>query len=277
MNRVVSLVPRLLRRALNLSRSLRGGGGSPGGGRVALLFVLLGLTGSFGGGAPGTGMLGVGLPGAGFLATGAVLAQAPASAGTSAEALAILTRAAERYETMTGFCAQFRQVVENDLLRQTTRSRGELCQRRPDRFDMRFTDPEGDRVVADGRYLWAYFPSTDPGQAFRTDPGAAEGRFDLHREFLGDPGERYAPTLEGRETLEGRAVHILALRPLRTSPFLRARIWVDVDDALIRKIEITETEGFVRTLELSSMQLNPSLPDARFRFDVPPGVRVVSR
>jgi outer membrane lipoprotein carrier protein len=277
MNPVHPSVPRRRGRARTPSLSLRGEGGFSGGRRRAFLLVVLGLAGSFGGGAPGPSIAGVGLQGAGFLATEAVLAQAPASAGTSPEALAILTRAAERYEAMTGFCAQFRQVVENDLLRQTTRSRGELCQRRPDRFDMRFTDPEGDRVVADGRYLWAYFPSTDPGQAFRTDPGAAEGRFDLHREFLGEPGERYAPTLEGRETLDGRTLHVLALRPLRTSPFLRARIWVDQDDALIRRIEITETEGFVRTLELSSMQLNPSLPDARFRFDVPPGVRVVSR
>jgi outer membrane lipoprotein carrier protein len=277
MNLIAPFLSRLLRCAPVLPRSLQRGGGASGGGRRVFLFVLLGLAGSFGGGAPDAGVAGHGLPGAGFLATEALLAQAPASTETSPEALAILTRAAERYEGMSGFCAQFRQVVVNDLLRQTTRSRGELCQRRPDRFDMRFTDPEGDRVVADGRYLWAYFPSTDPGQAFRTDPGAAEGRFDLHREFLGEPGERYAPTLEGRETLEGRAVHLLALRPLRTSPFLRARIWVGVDDALIRKIEITETEGFVRTLELSSMQLDPSLPDARFRFDVPPGVRVVSR
>ncbi len=270
------VLPRWPRRPLVLLRSPRFGGASRGG-RSTLHLVLLGLAASFGPGLPGVGAPGVGIPGAGFLATQAVFAQAPSAPATSAEALAILTRAAERYEGMAGFCAQFRQVVENDLLRQTTRSRGELCQRRPDRFDMRFTDPQGDRVVADGRYLWAYFPSTDPGQAFRTDPGAAEGRFDLHREFLGEPGERYAPTLQGRETLEGRVVHVLALRPLRTSPFLRARIWVDVDEALIRKIEITETEGFVRTLELSSMQLNPSLPDARFHFDVPPGVRVVSR
>ncbi|TVP46897.1 MAG: outer membrane lipoprotein carrier protein LolA [Gemmatimonadales bacterium] len=212
-------------------------------------------------------------------------AQAPAPAQAQAEsrsaaqpqALAILTRAAERYEGMTGFCAEFRQVVENEILRQTTRSRGELCQRRPDRFEMRFTDPAGDRVVADGRHLWAYFPSTNPGQAFRTDPGTAEGRFDLHREFLSQPGERYAPTLEGEETIDGRRTHRMMLRPTGNSPFLRARIWVDASDSMIRKIEIVETEGFVRTVELTGLRVNPSLPDARFIFEVPTGVRVVSR
>jgi outer membrane lipoprotein carrier protein len=192
-------------------------------------------------------------------------------------ALELLERAAERYRGIAAFCADFRQEVQNDLLRQTTRSRGELCQQRPDRFEMRFTEPSGDRVVADGTHLYVYFPSTDPGQAFRTDPGAAEGRFDLHGEFLGEPGRRYAPTLEGTEDVDGRATRILALRPLLNSPFLRARVWIDVADALIRKIEITEAEGFVRTVVLSEMRLNPTIPPARFRFEAPPGVRVVNR
>jgi outer membrane lipoprotein carrier protein len=210
-----------------------------------------------------------------LLPFGMILLAAPSGLGAQ-DPLAILERAAARYEAMSGFCAQFRQVVENDLLRQTTRSQGELCQRRPDRFDMRFTDPAGDRVVADGRYLWVYFPSTDPDQAFRTSPGEAEGRFDLHAEFLQDPGRRYTPTLAGEALVGGRATRILALRPRGASPYLRARIWVDTEDALVRKIEITETEGFTRTIELSDLRTNLQIPDARFRFDPPAGVRVVT-
>ncbi len=217
-----------------------------------------------------------------LLACATLLAPAGAAAQAQAppadrEALALLERAAERYRGIESFCASFRQTVVNDILRQTTRSRGELCQRRPDRFEMRFSDPEGDRVVADGTHLWAYFPSTDPGQAYRTDPGAAEGRFDLHREFLTDPGTRYRPTLEGTEPVEGRPARILLLEPTGSSLYVRARIWVDTQDALIRKIEITETEGFVRTVELEGLRLNVQVPADRFRFEPPPGVRVVGR
>jgi outer membrane lipoprotein carrier protein len=216
---------------------------------------------------------------AGFLALPAAGSAQAASGGAAhaeSRALSILERAATQYEGMTGFCADFRQEVRNEILGQTTRSRGELCQRRPDRFEMRFSDPEGDRVVADGRHLWAYFPSSDPGQAYRTDPAAAGGRFDLHREFLSDPGTRYAPVLQGEETVGGARTFVLALTPRGDSPFLRARIWVDAAQALIRKIEITETEGFVRTVEMSGIRLNPSLPDSRFHFEPPAGVRVVS-
>jgi len=192
-------------------------------------------------------------------------------------ALALLERASRRYQALQGFCADFQQVVQNDLLRRTIRSHGELCQMGSDRFEMRFADPAGDRVVADGRHLWIFFPSTDPYQAFQTDPGAAQGRFDLHAEFLSDPGRRYAPALLGREVVDGRETRILALTPLVPSPYLRARIWVDEGDALIRRIEITETEGFVRTVTLRALRLNPSLPASRFTFEAPPGVRVVRR
>jgi outer membrane lipoprotein carrier protein len=193
------------------------------------------------------------------------------------DAISILERAAERYRAMDGFCAEFRQAVQNDLLRQTTRSRGELCQARSDRFEMRFSEPEGDRVVADGNHVWVYFPSADPGQVFRTSLGATGGRFDIHQEFLSEPGRRYAPTLEGTEEVDGRTTYVLFLEPLRPSPYLRARIWVDTRDFLIRKAEITEDEGFVRVVELSEIRVNPVIPEGRFRFDPPAGVQVIVR
>lgn len=205
-----------------------------------------------------------------LLAGGSSVAQAQDAAG-------VLERAAERYRTATGFCAVFHQTVQNDLLGETTRSRGELCQARPDRFEMRFTDPEGDRVVADGEDLWIYLPSADPGQVFRSPAAESGGRFDLHREFLEDPGRRYAPSLEGRDAVNGRTAHVVALEPRGESPFRRARVWVDVEDALIRKVEIVEDEGFVRTLELSDLRMNPDVAAERFRFEPPEGVQVIER
>jgi outer membrane lipoprotein carrier protein len=200
------------------------------------------------------------------------------SQGTAgARALPILERAAERYREMAGFCASFVQVVRNDILRQTTRSRGELCQRRPDRFEMRFAEPAGDRVVADGTHLWVYLPSIDPGQAIRSTLAQNEGRFDLHREFLTDPGTRYTPSLDGEETLDGRRHYILRLEPRVPSPYLRARIWVDAADGLVRILEITEEVDFVRRLELSSLRVNPTVAADWFRFTPPPGIQVVVR
>ncbi|TVP72307.1 MAG: outer membrane lipoprotein carrier protein LolA [Gemmatimonadales bacterium] len=208
---------------------------------------------------------------------GAAPAGAQSPDAATQEALAVLEVAAERYLALDGFCARFEQEVQNDILGQNRQSRGELCQLRSDRFEMRFTDPEGDRVVADGRHLWLYFPSTDAGQVFRSALGEGGERFDLHREFLADPGDRYRPTLDGREEVAGRMTHVLTLVPTAPSPYVRARIWVDEEDALVRRIEITEDEGFTRVLDLRDLELNPGVSPERFVFEPPRGVQIIER
>lgn len=193
------------------------------------------------------------------------------------EAVSVLERAAARHASLAGFCADFEQTIDVTLLRQVKESRGELCQQGPDHFEMRFADPEGDRLVADGADLWVYFPSTDGGQVFRTPLAGADGRFDLHREFLSDPGERYAATLEGSEEVEGQPMYILSLLPQVRSPYLHARLWIGADDDLVRRLVILEESESVRTLRLSNLRLDPVLAADWFRFLPPPDVQVITR
>jgi outer membrane lipoprotein carrier protein len=193
------------------------------------------------------------------------------------EAVAILERASERHESLNAFCANFHQVIDVTLLGETIVSRGELCQARSDRFDMRWSDPAGDRIVADGINLWVYFPSVDDGAVNRTRLAGSEGRFDLHREFLSDPGERYDATYLGAEQAGGRSTYLIALRPNKPSPYRSARVWIDTADYLIRKIEIEELESENRRIvELTNIRLDPNLAADRFQFDPPAGVQVIS-
>ncbi len=79
-----------------------------------------------------------------------------------------LDRASATYQTIQSLSAEFTQVIVNPLLGAPDTTRGKLYQMRPSRFAMRFTHPRGDRIVADGRHLWLYTPSTTPGQVIRT-------------------------------------------------------------------------------------------------------------
>lgn len=215
----------------------------------------------------------------GALAALAALAAAGATALpiSAQEAVAILEAASARYRALDGFCADFEQELYVALLRQTTTSRGELCQRPPGRFEMRFTEPEGDRIVADGSHIWIYFPSTDPGQAFQIRAEGAEGRFDFHAEFLSEPGLRYRSTLEGTDEVAGRRAHRILLEPREPSPYERVRVWIDAADRLVRRMEIHEEEGTVRRLDFRNLRLDPPLSAERFTFHPPEGVRVIVR
>jgi outer membrane lipoprotein-sorting protein len=60
-------------------------------------------------------------------------------------------------------------------------------------------------------------------------------------------------------------------------PFERAVLWLDREDGLPRRLEISEQSGALRTLSLSRLRLNRTVPDETFEFNVPPGVRVVDQ
>jgi len=195
------------------------------------------------------------------------------TAPSEQDATAILTRAAERLAGLSSFCGDFRQEMRIPLLGQTTRSAGRLCQQRPNLFAMDFTDPEGDRVVADGQWVWTYFPSTDPRQVVRF-PLAEQGRMDFFQEFVAEPGVRYVPSLAGEEVVGGRPAWRITLAPRDRTYFQGATVWIDRETALMRKVEILQENGSVRVVELGELQQNPSIPASRFTFTPPEGTQV---
>ncbi len=122
---------------------------------------------------------------------------APGLSGQDTRALSLLEEAGARYRDMAGFCADFEQTLAVPLLRETTRSRGSLCQEKPNLFAMRFSDPQGDLLVADGEFFWVYYPSTDPRQVLQFDMEVQPGGLDFHREFLEAPADQVRNGLPG--------------------------------------------------------------------------------
>src|SRR5690606_21592580 len=124
---------------------------------------------------------------------------APATATEPSSASEVLRRAEAAYDRVRTLEADFVQRVYVPLLDQTVNSRGKIYSRFPDRFAMRFTEPAGDVIVADGRYLMMYHPSDDPNQLFRSDLAASGQQPDFQREFLLDAANRYSATSAGIE------------------------------------------------------------------------------
>jgi outer membrane lipoprotein carrier protein len=204
----------------------------------------------------------------------------PASAAPTAqedEGAAALRRAAAAYEDVRSMQAAFVMQFNNPLLRQQTTSRGTLYQQRPDRIALRFSDPDGDVILSDGEHFYMYQPSIDANQATRTpaSPGAGGG-VDLQAQFVGNPTERFRYTLEGTETVAGRAARVLMLVPRQSAEYRSLKVWLDTRDSLARRFEITELNGSVRRFDLSDLRVNPSIPPGVFRFTAPEGVRIVT-
>jgi outer membrane lipoprotein carrier protein len=191
----------------------------------------------------------------------------------------VLDRASAAYQTVTSLSAEFVQVIANPLLGAPDTTRGKFYQMRPSRFAMRFTHPRGDRIVADGRYLWLYTPSTTPGQVIRTAiPSVGTTGPNLIAQFVERPRERYRARYLRADSLAGRTLDVVALVPRGSDlPYSEAVVWIDRNDGLLRRVEIVETSGQRRTLVFDKLAVNRGAPGREFTFSPPAGLRVVDQ
>ena len=207
------------------------------------------------------------------------LVVAPLTALRAQDAQGIVGRSSRVYRSLASLKAEFVQVIDNPMI-DSAESRGTLVQAGEDKFAMRFSDPPGEAIVIDGQHVWVYTPSTTPGQVIRlaVPSGGPVYGYNMLAWLLDRPAERYTAKYLRPDKLNGRSVDVVELVPaVPDLPFDRAIVWLDREDGLPRRLEITEHSGATRTLTLSKMRVNQSVPDRTFTFEVPSGVQVVDQ
>ncbi|MEE8250198.1 MAG: outer membrane lipoprotein chaperone LolA [Gemmatimonadales bacterium] len=203
------------------------------------------------------------------------LLQLPAAAQ---EASSVLRRAEDAYHELATIRAEFTQTITNPMLGDPEISSGVLFLVVPDRFAMRFTDPAGDRIVADREWLWIYTPSTVPNQVIKQPvPESGANTPNLFAQFVERATERYRAQYLGADQVMGDSVDAVHLTPLIANAwFDEATISISRDTGLLRKLEFTEESGQKRLLVLTAIQLDGNISDRELRFEVPNGARVVT-
>lgn len=208
----------------------------------------------------------------------AVLA-APGNAQTKADS--VLDRAVKAHGGVGTLRATFEQTLTNPLTGSAVTAKGELQQQPPRYLSIVFTDPKGDRIVADGQSLWVSVPSALPGQVLRMPLGAAGpglGGIDVLGQFFEQPRARFTVTPVGPATVDGRATYALKLVPKgRDGAFSQAVVWLDDATGLARQFETTDPNGVVRRVRLLTIRPGAKLDDGIFRFVPPKGARIIEQ
>ena len=199
----------------------------------------------------------------------AIVARAPSPEST-------FDRAVAAYRKIRTARATFTQILTNPLTGDTTVSHGEVQQQPPGRFAVHFTDPAGDVIVADGKWLWVYLPSTNPDQVIKSPVAAnSAGTPDFTAMFLEQPKSRYHISDAGTATVGGHRTHAITLVPTDDSlPFSKATIWVDDDDGIVRRFETTDANGVMRRVTVDSIRTNVRVDPEAFVFHPPRGARI---
>ena len=216
----------------------------------------------------------------GALALATVVAFATTAHARPAKQADLLDRAVAAWARVKTARATFEQTIVNPLTGRTLTAAGEYQQERPGKLGVTFADPANDRIVADGKHVWMYLPSTTPGQVMRQAQDAnGTGTVDLTAQFLTSPRTRYNIEPVGTQVVSGRATHGYTLVPKAKAgaPFATAAVWIDDADATIRMFEVTDASGVQRKVRLTSFKVNVPVDASAFRVQVPKGVRVVER
>ncbi|HXT18428.1 MAG TPA: outer membrane lipoprotein carrier protein LolA [Gemmatimonadaceae bacterium] len=208
------------------------------------------------------------------------IAASPVCAQSAQSVDGILDRAVGAWAKVHTVRGAFEQTVTNPLTGSSATARGDFSQERPNRLAIRFSRPDSGAIVADGKYLWVYLPSTAPGQVIKraaTDRGSVP--IDVTGQFLDAPKSKYDITAAGTRTVSGHPAHGLALvaKQGASSPVLRATVWVDDDDSFIREFESTEQSGITRHVRLTTLEVNEPVAREAFVFSVPKGARVIDQ
>jgi outer membrane lipoprotein carrier protein len=207
------------------------------------------------------------------LLAAAAIAAAPLAAQSPS---ATLVRATAAYSKMETARVTFTQTVTNPLTGRTQDSKGEMLQRLPGHYAVTFSDPAGDRIVSDGKVVWVYLPSTNPGQVIKMHVGDAGASIpDFTTWMLNAPKDRFTLADGGKAVIGGRATHIVLLTPRAKSvPFTSAKLWIDDADGIVRQFETMDANGSVRRVRIDSIKMNVAVSADAFTFTPPAGVKI---
>jgi outer membrane lipoprotein carrier protein len=165
--------------------------------------------------------------------------------------------------------ARFEQTLLDEHGEAVQHSSGTFYLARPARFRWDYSAPSEQLIVGDGTSLWLY--DADLEQVTVRPLSRALGNSaalllsaqrPLDRDFIVEP----LPTQDGLRRVR--------LRPKDPSvSFVDIRLGFKGGDP--RRMELLDKLGQTTRLELSSVERNPDLPEATFRFVPPPGADVI--
>lgn len=187
----------------------------------------------------------------------------------------VIARMQQFYNTTTDYQSDFFQTYFNRLFNNYQRSHGKVYFKKPGRMRWEYAPPERKLFVSDGRTMWAYEPEAN--QAFQQSlqdsqlPTAlsfltGQGNLATEFNFRLIPARQYG--FEGGSVVE--------LRPKVANPqYQRLVLFVNARNNQVERSLVIDQAGNRNKMEFTNARQNQGVPDSRFSFTPPRGVRII--
>jgi outer membrane lipoprotein carrier protein len=202
---------------------------------------------------------------------------AAADAGAAPAALGagdVVSRVQAVYDGTTTYQSNFRQVFQHRLNPDRSRTAtGVVFLRKPGRMRWEYHSPDRKLIVSDGSTLWVY----EPADAQVFEQSLDQTDLPTAVSFLLGSGS-LSTEFESRllEDDRERESYVLELRPRApSSHYARLVLVVNRSDFHVVRTVVVDHSGNTNSIEFAGEVLNGEIPDSRFRFVRPEGVRVI--
>lgn len=206
---------------------------------------------------------------------GALLLAGPALADGEC-AGEVAERVQRHYESVRDLRARFAQRSERVALGgqggSALEATGEVVFAKPGRMRWSYESPEPSLVVSDGKTLWIHDPQAHEVQELPLGPDFLSG---AALQFLLGEG-RLLEAFEVSARHCGEPEVELVLVPRKDAHYERLGLRVDPARGAVRETEVLDLLGNRTVVAIRDVRVNTGPEAALFRFDAPPGTRVLS-
>jgi chaperone LolA len=183
------------------------------------------------------------------------------------DAQEIIKKVQSKYNTIKDASATYSQSVKYSS-GSSQSSSGTIYIQKEDKYRI---ESKNEVIVTDGVTSWSY---SKKKKQVVIDNYKNDGNTFSPNKFLFSYPENFYSDLESTETISGTECYLLKLTPRHKGSVKSAKIWVDTEDNLIRKITINSSESST-TYTLKKITLDAGLSSSKFTFSPPEGVEVI--
>jgi chaperone LolA len=183
------------------------------------------------------------------------------------DAQEIIKKVQSKYNSIKDAQASFSQFVKYSS-GSTQSSSGTIYIQKEDKYRI---ESKNEIIVTDGVTSWSY---SKKKKQVVIDNYKNDGNTFSPNKFLFNYPENFYSDLDGTETVSGSECYLLKLSPRHKGSVKSAKIWVDKEENLIRKITINSSESST-TYTLKKITLDAGLSSSKFSFSPPEGVEVI--
>lgn len=193
---------------------------------------------------------------------------------------AIIQSVQRQYEMTNDIQAAFIQQSLIKSVNQTKESRGSVYFKKPGKMRWEYTEPEQQLLVCDGRTMWFYVPddqqvvvqNAEEAYGSKTPITFLSGMGKLQNDFY----IKLLPSDARTDQLvSGHRLELLPKQP--QTDVAKLILTVDPNSFQIIHTAVYDPYGNITDVYLQDLEINQTLPDELFLFDIPDGVDVIQQ